>query len=93
MGSSDKTKFPNSSQMIRIGQEIEFFTLLSCFEKLQYAKHEDSLPLYALHNLKSHRIPRPKTHNSHCTTQVRNSIILIICLTVLHKLIQEIGRI
>jgi len=51
MGSSDKAKFPKSSQMIRIGQEIEFFTLLLYFKKLQYVKHEDSLPLYTLHNL------------------------------------------
>ena len=42
---------------------------------------------------KSHRRAQPKTHNSHCTTRQRNSIILIICLTVIHKLIQGIGRI
>ncbi len=36
---------------IKYDRRQSFITLLSCFEKLQYAKHEDSLPLYILHNL------------------------------------------
>jgi len=48
---SDKFRFPMYFQIIRIWQEIEFLTILSYFKKLQYIKHEDSLPLYTLHNL------------------------------------------